>query len=156
MKDLYIVSEFRGPYRWLSNFHEVQLEFEGDTYPSTEAAYQSAKCANIEDRALFFSETKITSAMANGLGCQVKLRDDWTEDLRLDIMYHLNHQKFLNNKELGDKLLATGEAILMEGNLWGDTFWGVDLKSGIGKNHLGKILMAVRETLRDRLLDFFD
>ena len=156
MKDLYIVWEFRGPYRWLSNFHEVTIEFEGDTYPSTEAAYQAAKCANIEDRALFFSDTKITSATTKVLGSQVKLREDWTDDLRLDIMFHLNHQKFLNSRDLGDKLLATGEAILMEGNLWGDTFWGVDLLSGVGKNHLGQILMDVRDALRNRLLDLLD
>lgn len=156
MKDLYIVSEFRGPYRWLSNFHEVPIEFEGDTYPSTEAAYQAAKCANIEDRALFFSDKKITSATAKGLGSQVELRDDWNEDIRLNIMFDLNRQKFLNNKDLGDKLLATSEAILMEGNLWGDTFWGVDLKSGVGKNYLGRLLMDVREILRDRLLDFIN
>lgn len=144
MKDLYIVLEFRGKYRWLSNFHEVPIEFEGNTYQSTESAYQAAKCANIEDRALLYSNPSMTSADSKRIGSSVKLRDDWTEELRLKTMYKLNRQKFLNNADLAKKLIATGEAILMEGNLWGDTFWGVDLKTGIGDNHLGRILMEIR------------
>ena len=42
-------------------------------------------------------------------------------------------------------LLATGKATLVEGNSWGDTFWGVC--RGKGKNMLGKILMRVRKRL---------
>ncbi len=144
MKDLYIVSEFRGPYRWLSNFHNVPIEFEDATYPSTENSYQAAKCANIEDRRLFLN---VTSSTAKGLGRQVALRGDWTEELRLKLMYDFNYQKFFGDRCLRDKLIDTGDAILIEGNLWGDTFWGVDLKSGAGKNHLGKILMRVRREL---------
>lgn len=34
---------------------------------------------------------------------------------------------------------------LVEGNSFGDTFWGVDARTGKGENHLGKILMKVRE-----------
>jgi hypothetical protein len=37
---------------------------------------------------------------------------------------------------------------LVEGNRWGDQFWGVDLRTGLGENHLGKILMKVRDELR--------
>ena len=45
-------------------------------------------------------------------------------------------------------LLDTGEEILEEGNTWHDTYWGVDLKTGEGKNMLGSILMRVRNELR--------
>jgi hypothetical protein len=44
-----------------------------------------------------------------------------------------------------DLLLATGDAELIEGNVWNDVFWGVC--NGIGKNWLGKLLMQVREVL---------
>ena len=44
-------------------------------------------------------------------------------------------------------LVATGDAIVIEGNTWRDTYWGVDLKTGEGENHLGKILMRVRSEL---------
>ena len=54
----------------------------------------------------------------------------------------------IENEELRRLLLSTGDRVLIEGNTWNDTFWGVSLKSGNGQNHLGKILMRVRERLK--------
>ena len=34
---------------------------------------------------------------------------------------------------------------IVEGNTWGDVFWGVC--NGIGENHLGNILMDVRDEI---------
>jgi predicted NAD-dependent protein-ADP-ribosyltransferase YbiA (DUF1768 family) len=58
--------------------------------------------------------------------------------------------KFSRNPELRVKLLNTGDLQLVEGNYWGDTFWGVC--NGKGENHLGKILMRVRKELADTVL----
>ena len=44
------------------------------------------------------------------------------------------------------RLVETGTEELVEGNDWGDTYWGVC--KGTGKNMLGKILMEVREELK--------
>ncbi len=46
-------------------------------------------------------------------------------------------------------LLATDDAVLQEGNRWGDRFWGVDLATGIGENQLGQVLMRKRRALRE-------
>lgn len=70
------------------------------------------------------------------------MRSDW-EDIKLQIMEDLLVQKFAY-PELKEKLLQTGDQLLVEGNYWGDTFWGVDNKKG-GLNHLGKLLMKIRE-----------
>ena len=43
--------------------------------------------------------------------------------------------------------MATRDRVLIEGNDWGDTFWG--MTDGEGENHLGKILMRVRAELRE-------
>jgi len=59
-----------------------------------------------------------------------------------DIVY----QKFLQNPELRDKLLATNDAYLVEGNNWKDTYWGIC--NGVGENWLGRILMIVRHALK--------
>jgi len=48
--------------------------------------------------------------------------------------------------DLREKLLETDNRQLVEGNWHGDTFWGAC--GGKGQNHLGKILMEVREELR--------
>jgi predicted NAD-dependent protein-ADP-ribosyltransferase YbiA (DUF1768 family) len=54
--------------------------------------------------------------------------------------------KFSQNPELCDQLLDTGDKTLIEGNHWGDRFWGVC--DGVGENHLGQILEKVRTELR--------
>ena len=59
-------------------------------------------------------------------------------------MEEIVRAKFGQNPVLADKLLATGDTLLIEGNTWGDKFWGVDTRVGQGENHLGKILMKVR------------
>ena len=50
--------------------------------------------------------------------------------------------------ELRDALLATGDAELVEGNTWGDVYWGVC--GGRGRNQLGRTLMRVRDDIRRR------
>jgi predicted NAD-dependent protein-ADP-ribosyltransferase YbiA (DUF1768 family) len=49
------------------------------------------------------------------------------------------------NPELAKRLTATGHRKIIEGNYWGDTFWGVC--KGIGENHMGKIIMQTRGEL---------
>ena len=61
-------------------------------------------------------------------------------------MFWIVFLKFYENKDLKKKLLSTENVILVEGNTWNDTFWGVC--KGKGKNNLGKILMNVRKILR--------
>lgn len=39
---------------------------------------------------------------------------------------------------------------MIEGTTWKDKIWGVDLATMKGKNRLGKILMEVRETLKEK------
>ena len=75
-------------------------------------------------------------------GTRVQLREDW-EDIKLNIMEEVNYLKFAQHKDLRVKLLATGQEELVEGNTWGDKFWGVC--DNEGQNWLGKILMKVRE-----------
>ena len=77
---------------------------------------------------------------------QVKLRSDW-EDVKLGTMLEVCRAKFTQNPQLAKRLLATGDEELVEGNNWGDTFWGkVD---GKGQNHLGRILMQIRDALKE-------
>ena len=76
------------------------------------------------------------------------MRKDW-EEVKDELMEEILRSKFAQHTELKEKLLATGDAVLIEGNSWNDRYWGVDIKSGAGKNHLGKILMKVREDLQE-------
>ena len=45
-----MINDFRGEYRWLSNFHLVDVEWQGHIFPSTEHAYQAAKTDSLLER----------------------------------------------------------------------------------------------------------
>ena len=61
-------------------------------------------------------------------------------------MMYLLRIKF-SNKRLEHLLLNTEDAILIEGNWWGDKFWGVC--RGEGQNWFGHLLMSLREEIRN-------
>ena len=74
------------------------------------------------------------------------MRSDW-EEVKDKVMYEIVLAKFTQNPDLKEKLLATGDESLEEGNTWGDTIWGT--VDGVGENRLGKILMRVRDELNE-------
>jgi ribA/ribD-fused uncharacterized protein len=128
----------------LSNFCDSPLEFEGIRYRNAEAAFQGAKTLDLEARRHLFSNATARDAKRAGRR-QVRLRPDW-EEAKTDVMRAVVTAKFTQNPGLKARLLATGDAELIEGNRWGDTTWGVC--GGRGENRLGKILMEVRKALR--------
>ena len=138
-----MIGAFRKQYFFLSNFYTCSLEYNGLTFKNVEAAFQAQKCVDDEQKKAFMG---ISGADAKSFGRRVKLRSDW-ENVKVGIMRELVRQKFIQNPELLKCLIDTGEQELVEGNYWGDTFWGVDSRRG-GKNMLGKILEEVRAELK--------
>lgn len=138
-----MISSFRDEYFFLSNFYPVEIKLDGIVYPNAESAFQAQKTLNVEERRKF-SMLK-NPVQAKRLGRKVKLRDDW-EEVKLDIMTEIVSQKFLQHPHLIEMLLQTGDEELVEGNKWGDRFWGVC--KGKGENHLGKILMKIRDAYK--------
>lgn len=134
-----VIGEFKGINAFLSNFHVEDVEYEGEVYKSAEHAFQAQKTGLKHQAALIASSQ--TPGKAKRLGRNVKLRRDW-EDVKDDVMLNIVRSKFKENAILQKRLLATGDAMLIEGNNWGDKYWGVC--GGKGKNKLGKILMKVR------------
>ena len=133
------ILEFQGAYRFLSNFWPCDICYDGLFYPSSEAAFQAAKCANDEDKIQF---TKLKAYEAKRLGNLVPKRADW-DDVRISVMEEILRIKFQRGSQLRTLLDATGNALLVEGNVWKDTFWGVC--RGVGFNHLGILLMKIRD-----------
>ncbi len=137
-----MIREFQGPYRWLSNFWSAKVIFEGIEYPSVEHAYVAAKTTCMDTRRKIANMP--SPGQAKREGRRLTLRANW-DNIKLGVMEKLVYNKFANNPELKDKLLATGNELIQEGNRWNDKFWGVCLKTGEGENHLGRIIMEVRE-----------
>jgi ribA/ribD-fused uncharacterized protein len=147
------IIEFRGEYRWLSNFAEAEVEWEGRKFSTTEAAYQAAKTTIVEE--IEYVQQAPTPGRARRRGQKVTMRDDWDE-VKISVMRHLLEQKF-RIPEYRDLLLATGGHHLMEGTTWKDAFWGVSLDTGMGTNHLGRLLMDIRDQLyKEKLLGELD
>lgn len=136
---------FQGQHLFLSNFYEgTAFLWNGLTYHSAEAAFQSAKCLSQEERKSF---CQVSPAEAKRKGRRVPLCSDW-ELVKDGIMYEIVREKFKQDQSLAERLLATGDCELIEGNTWGDQYWGVDLCTMQGKNKLGQILMSVRDELK--------
>jgi ribA/ribD-fused uncharacterized protein len=137
------ITSFFGDYRFLSNFYPAQILMDGEWYETVEHAYQAAKTLDPRERDVIRAAD--TPGRAKRLARHITLRHNW-EAIKLTVMEDLVRQKFLRYVHLRRRLLATGDAELIEGNVWGDEFWGVC--DGEGENHLGRILMKVRSELR--------
>ena len=122
---------FEGPneYAFLSNFYVGQpLRFRGLPFASGEHLFQAFKARTTADREAV--RTCATPAEAKQQGKHtLRLRPDW-ERVKYDAMRLVLAVKFARAREEGPLLLATGDALLVEGTMWGDRVWGVDLKAG--------------------------
>lgn len=136
------IDRFDGPWEFLSNYFPARVVLDGCVYPTVEHAYQAAKT---NDAARRDEIARVPDPdLAKQLGRASVHRPDWGE-VRLPIMRSLVFAKFADSG-LRQRLLATGSALLVEGNDWRDTFWGVC--AGQGTNHMGRILMAARAGAR--------
>jgi ribA/ribD-fused uncharacterized protein len=138
-----MINSFTGKYRFLSNFWPVQVTLDGMVYPSVEHAYQAAKTDSYLLRIVIREAP--TAGEAKRAGRELTVRKDW-DNIKLYRMEGLIYQKF-QYEDLREKLLSTGDQELIEGNTWGDTFWGQC--KGQGHNYLGKILMKVRDFAKE-------
>lgn len=139
------IHSFSGPYEFLSNFYKAEVVMGGGmlVFPTAEHAFQSYKTDDYRD-ILKFTDCNLTAAQAKRLGRSVTLRPNW-ENVKDACMLSVLRLKFCPGSELARKLMDTGDAELVEGNNWGDTYWGVC--NGVGQNKLGELLMQVRDEL---------
>lgn len=135
---------FNGKYRFLSNFAPAKVILDEVEYPTTEHAYQAAKTLDASDRRKIRNAE--TPGEAKKLGRKLKVRPDW-DKVKFDIMEDLVRQKFTKHDDLKRALLNTEDFYIEESNHWQDVYWGVC--NGKGENHLGKIIMKIREELKN-------
>jgi N-glycosidase YbiA len=140
------IAEFQNEYRFLSNFWPAEVVYEDITYPTAEHAYQATKTLDMNERKKIAALK--TPAEAKHAGEALKQRPDWP-DIKFKVMEEVVRYKFTHHADLAQKLLNTGDAELEEGNTWNDRIWGVSPpNSSQGENHLGIILMKVRDELK--------
>lgn len=138
-----IINSFRGDYFFLSNFYDCKIEYGGLVYHNSEALFQSFKTTDWEDKKRL---SEMDPRSAKSFGRKVELVSNW-EQIKVRYMYHTLVEKFTQNPDLAKKLIATGDAVLIECNNWRDTYWGVC--GGKGSNRLGLMLMLIRQELNE-------
>lgn len=140
-----VIDCFENDYDFLSNFYACNVDVFGLDCISSESAYQ---CMKTTDQSKRYEIAHSLPSRAKRLGREVELRVGW-DGIKDTIMFEVVFSKFSQNKDLQQRLLDTEDAILIEGNSWGDTYWGVC--NGEGENKLGQTLMKVREILSKRV-----
>ena len=149
-----MIDSFTGRWNFLSNFFPVEIEHQGIKYPSIEHYYVAMKIKNdqqIDGKYIGYIDcreliSKIKNpGEAKRFGRTLKIRKDW-DDVKLDVMLWGVREKF-KKEELKEMLLSTRDQELVESNWWNDKYWGVC--KGVGENNLGKILMQVREEVKN-------
>lgn len=157
------INSFNGDYKFLSNMYMCNfVDNYGITWKSSEHYYQANKFDRDSDKfeiIRFSNKPQDAKKLArtfskhcknslyyylNNVGDDKEKIDKCKQEL-ISIMKDAISLKFGQNKDLREKLESTKPSILVEKNFWNDRFWGVDLRTGIGENHLGKILMMERD-----------
>ena len=163
------IDNYRGDYAFLSNFYyspiTVRMEylpglFHRLAFPTLEHAYQASSVARFSD--VLIIQSLREPGDAKRAAHEMQSVNDW-HDRRLKVMNKLIDIKFWLDidvfthldgyiPEITKKLLDTGEEMLIEGNTWGDVYWGVC--NGTGENNLGKLQMRRRAHLREIILRY--
>jgi N-glycosidase YbiA len=139
------------PYGCFSNFSPHPIQMEGKLWPTSEHYYQAQKFVGTQDRHLCQLIQQAPSpekAAAIGRNPTYRMRQDW-HSLKSSIMYRAVLTKFTTYPDLMAILLDTAEELIVE-NSPTDNYWGCG-SDGLGQNQLGKVLMRIRQELRDRM-----
>lgn len=144
------ILQFKDKHKVFSNFYPCIISLEGLNFPTLEHAYVSTKSQEFFFKRLISLLPAEKAGTARTRGRNIRLRSDWSDELKLEIMIDLCSQKY--KQEFFRKALnATGSSYLEEGNFWHDNFWGNCLCSNCkdikGQNNLGRIIMDLRTML---------
>ena len=133
----------KAPYGFLNNYAPARFFIFNEWWNNVEQAYQSQKTDVKEEIDLIRNAE--TANQARELGQKVTIRSNW-EYIKRDVMKQCVLQKFLQHPNLRIRLMNTGNEKIEEDSPI-DWFWGVG-SDGTGQNHMGKILVEVREMLK--------
>jgi ribA/ribD-fused uncharacterized protein len=141
----------KGEYGWGSNFYRCPIFLDGEHWTTSEHYYQASKAVNQEDRDMIRKAESPKEAAR--LGREAIVISSVWDKIKLNVMIRVVYQKFKQNPDLRQKLLATGDKDIVEwteGTPLADSVWGnaCDKDGQPGLNYLGKVLMYVRECFR--------
>lgn len=137
----------RNAHGYLANFWPAPITLNGVVWPTTEHYFQAQKFAGTEHEEAIRRVASPMIAARMGRSRARPLRADW-DAVKEQIMLEALRAKFTQHPDLGERLRATGDALLVEQRAR-DAYWG-DGGDGHGLNRLGALLMQVRGELAAR------
>lgn len=153
---------FRGDYNIMSNYFITDVVVYGKHFRSAEHAFQFRKCDiskrdDLAQQILTSSSPSAAKRIASGLSKNELQR--WHKDkLHIKIMYEVLHAKAVSNIDFHNALLNTGDKMIAEctkDRVWGSGLSPFHTRTSHcypGANLTGKILMDLRERLKDSSL----
>lgn len=139
------------PYGAFSNLYRREVVFEGETFATSEHAYQAGKPRKkaVRDWLMAAPSPSLLAMAAHGL-YYWDVAPGWSTT-KFDRMRDILRAKFEQHDDLRELLLSTGDARLVESatvdnevnRLWGEV-------NGVGKNMLGVLLMEIHEELQGK------
>lgn len=131
----------------LNNWSAHQVELWGQRFATMEHGFHFRKFNEHEPRiaAKILAAPSPFAALELAKKHKPKRRADWG-DVKVGIMTELVRAKAVQNRDVREALLATGNKTIVENSPW-DDFWGGG-PDGNGQNQMGNILMRVRDELR--------
>ena len=115
-------------------------------WPSVEHYYQAMKFESPQDQEKVRSAKHPKQARKLGRSRFRKLRKDWSK-VKVIYMTRAVYTKCKTHPDIAEKLLATDDKKLVESSQY-DYFWGCG-RDRLGNNAYGKVLMNVRQKLRE-------
>lgn len=137
---------------WWGDFEITGSEDTIYEWPTAEHYYQAAKLTLPADVGAILASD--SPGRSKKLGRSLPNRPDW-QACSIRAMRDTIGLKFASGSDLAETLLDTGDELLVEGNTWGDRFFGmVKDEDGVyqGQNWLGSLLMLRRAELRAEVM----
>ncbi|WP_280335699.1 NADAR family protein [Nocardia wallacei] len=145
-----VIDHFGGEYRLLSNFSSDPVTYRGAWFRTAEHAFQATKSTDPDWSQRIADAAIPEEAKRLGRSLQLPMRGDW-ERIKQQVMLDVVRAKFTPGSDLAARLTGTGDRLLVEGNTWGDDYWGRIRRRGtqtlVGRNVLGRTLTRVRGEL---------
>ena len=154
-----MITKFKGQYEFLDPAYYCLAEYDGEFYNSAEAAFLAAQFDSAYFRSMFRNPV-LPIWRARELAKKLQQRHDWTPALSIEIMRQITLDKFSRTPTLRAALLPTRNERIVAENNWHEQFWGhctcatrpgkYGRRSSCsvpGRNHLGEVLMSVRDQL---------
>ena len=140
-----VIRFYTPEYYVFNNFSAHAIEFRGELYPTSEHAYQTAKCTDPRGREAIRNARSPSQAKVLANETYRAAKDpDWGSK-KVAVLEEILRAKLAQHPEAQEALRKSGNEDIVEDSPT-DYFWG-EGADGSGENMLGRLWMKIRSEL---------